>query len=60
MTKDEEWPLTIEHLLEVSIRNVQANFMNQDKLAEAHKQMLCVCCGIVAGINSQKQQKETI
>jgi hypothetical protein len=50
--------LTIENLLESSIRFIQDSFGNDDEVNKGKDNLIHLCAGIVAGIKSQKKEAD--
>lgn len=49
---------TIEELLEISVKQIQDTRCSDEQNKQAHKDLMLVCAGIIAGIKSVKQEKQ--
>lgn len=49
---------TIEEVLEISVKHIQDTWRDDEQNKLAHKDLMLVCAGIVAGIKSVKQEKQ--
>lgn len=52
--------LTIENCLEAAIHEVQNNWADDTRFKNAQDKLFYLCCGIVAGLKTNKQETPTI